>query len=66
MERTMLCKGDKVKLLRCGMNVKERPARVEYANSWQFIPTVRLLGILPWVVRGNWMMSDEGKTWVRL
>jgi hypothetical protein len=60
-----LCKGDKVKLLRCGSNARERVTRVAYAGDFVFVPTVRLLGIIPVPVGGVWLLGDEGKTWVR-
>ena len=68
MERETLCKGDKVKLLRCGANARERVARVAFATKYEFIPTVRpwwLLGLVPWPVSGSWWLADEGETWVR-
>ena len=64
----MLCKGDKVVLMRCGDNDKERVAKVAYANEYEFVPLVRALGFLPlWVpVMGTWKISDEGRTWRRV
>ena len=64
-----LCKGDIVRLLRCGANAKERLAKVGYANNDEFIPVTKLLGFLPiWVmpVPGTWRLCDEGETWSRL
>jgi hypothetical protein len=63
---TQLCKGDKVKLHRCGTNAKERMATVAYANNHEFIPVVRLLWFLPWPrfpMMGVWRLQDEGTTW---
>lgn len=64
-----LCKGDKVKLLRCGANDRERVAKVLYANDYEFIPLTKLFGFIPWfVVRkmGVWEVKDEGVTWVKI
>lgn len=61
-----LCKGDKVVLLRCGANDKERPAVVAYANDYEFVPSIWLWGFLPFrVPMGVWRMIDEGTTWRR-
>lgn len=63
---TQLCRGDRVKLHRCGANAKERMATVAYANNNEFVPVVRLLRFLPWPsfpVMGVWRLQDEGATW---
>jgi hypothetical protein len=68
-----LRKGDKIILLRCGANNKERPAKVDYVNEAEFLPVVKLFGFLPiWIsllsdrFSGMWMLSDEGEKWKRL
>jgi hypothetical protein len=65
MAQTKLCKGDRIILLRCGANAREREAKVAYANDMELVPVVKLLGFLPiWLpIMGIWCIVDEGRTW---
>jgi hypothetical protein len=64
MPTKLLCKGDKIILLKSGINAKERKATVWWANQHDIIAKVSLW-IFPIGYVGPLEMSEEGTTWRR-